>query len=308
MTAIETKGLTKLYKDIAAVDNINLKVPEGCICGFLGKNGAGKTTAIKMLAGLRKPTSGVITIMGQQQTFGRSSNFGYLPDVPGFYTYMNGEEYLLLCAKLRHMHGDAAKSRIRQLLASVGLLSVKTRIGGYSRGMKQRLGIAQALLSNPPVIFMDEPMSALDPMGRREVAAIISNLQGVTVMLSTHILADVQDICDYIVILEKGQVCAQDYLVNLMTEHAKNAAKIRFFNAGDADKFFARMLDHGAIFADRPSETELELGSAHLDRAAISTLTSRIMTEQNLACEYFSAEGITLEEIFYNVIGGEENA
>jgi len=304
--AIETRGLTKRFKSALAVDNIDMRVPQGCICGFLGKNGAGKTTTIRMLAGLRRPTAGTISIMGEPQTVDGSSKFGYLPDVPNFYNYMRGDEYLMLISKIWHMDKDEAKSRIGQLLMTVGLGGVKTRIGGYSRGMKQRLGIAQALINNPQVIFMDEPVSALDPIGRRDIANIIHNLRGATVILSTHIMADVENICDYIVIMDKGRICAQDYISNLMAEHAKNAAKIRFFDAAAADKFFGRITDHGVLFADRESEIAMRLGSASLPRDEISSLCSRLLVELNLPCEYFNAEGATLEEIFYNAIGEGE--
>jgi len=234
--AVETKNLTKQYKTTLAVDNINISVPEGCCCGFLGKNGAGKTTTIKMLVGLNKPTGGQISIMGEERVYGKQGtpSFGYLPDVPNFYGYMTGEEFLDLSGKLCNIPNAERKARIKSLLQQVGLDKTRTRIAGYSRGMKQRLGIAQAMINNPPVIFMDEPISALDPIGRRDVAEIIRSLKDTTVILSTHILADVEHICDYVLIIDKGKILAQDYLANMKQSRASGTAEIRFANEADA--------------------------------------------------------------------------
>lgn len=321
--AVVTQGLTKRYKTALAVDNINLSVPAGCCCGFLGKNGAGKTTTIKMLVGLNRPTGGQISIMGEAQTYGKqgTQSFGYLPDVPNFYGYMTGAEFLDLCGKLCKIPTTERKERVKSLLKQVGLDKTRTRIAGYSRGMKQRLGIAQAMINSPPVIFMDEPISALDPIGRKDVAEIIQGLKGspaggemsrsgrqspTTVILSTHILADVEHICDYVLIIEKGKILAQDYLVNLKQKHASNTAKIRFFQESDALEFSQKAAGIGLGFENVNPVELLLRGSAdsnELSRAAVG-----LIHNHGLAFESLGAHAPTLEDIFYELVDSATKA
>ncbi|MDD4029163.1 MAG: ABC transporter ATP-binding protein [Caldisericia bacterium] len=208
--AIETTSLTKSFRGVKAVNQLELKVPYGSVYGFLGPNGAGKTTTIKMLMGLTKPDQGMIRICGEKLVFGRDfqrKHVGFLPDVPHFYNWMSAGEFLSLCAGLLSMNADIAHKQIQKLLALVGLQGVQKKIGSYSRGMKQRLGIAQALVHDPKVVFLDEPSSALDPLGRKEIMDIIASLSGkTTVFFSTHILSDIERVCDRVVVLNKGSV------------------------------------------------------------------------------------------------------
>ncbi|MCL2840433.1 MAG: ABC transporter ATP-binding protein [Defluviitaleaceae bacterium] len=294
--AVETQNLTKQYKTTLAVDNINISVPEGCTCGFLGKNGAGKTTTLKMLVGLNKPTKGSISIMGEAQRYGHqgTKSFGYLPDVPNFYGYMTAPEFLDLSGKLCGIPKTTRKERIQSLLKKVGLDKTRTRIAGFSRGMKQRLGIAQAMINHPPVIFLDEPISALDPIGRRDVAEIIRSLENTTVILSTHILADVEHSCDYVLIIEKGKILAQDYLVNLKQKHASNTSKIRFLQESDAQKFAQKAIESKlSVEVVNPVEMLIRAEA----RAAIG-----ILHTHGLAFESLANHTPTLEDIFYEVI------
>ena len=301
--AVETQGLTKQYKTALAVDNIDISVPVGCCCGFLGKNGAGKTTTLKMMVGLKRPTKGKISIMGQEQSFGTQAQipFGYLPDVPNFYSYMTGAEFLDLCGKLTNIPTPQRKARVQELLKQVGLDKTRTKISGYSRGMKQRLGIAQAMIDNPPVIFMDEPISALDPIGRRDVLEIIQSLKDTTVILSTHILADVENICDYVLIIEKGKILAQDYMTSLKQRHSENTAKIRFYQPGDAKVFMAHAT-HSFTADPQPNPMELLLHSKTGNMQELSHQAADILQTHNLAMEYFGAHTPHLEDIFYEVI------
>ena len=226
MYAIETSSLTKKFGSAKAVDRLDLRVPEGSIYGFLGPNGAGKTTTIKMLTGLSAPTSGSMKICGRDVTFGsikNRSDIGYLPDVPYFYGWMSAREYLAFSADMFGLDKSVLGNRISELLQLVGLEDNKKRIKGYSRGMKQRLGIAQALISKPKVLFLDEPTSALDPIGRKEIMEVIRKLTGkITVFFSTHILSDVERVCDRVVILDKGKVVSEDSINNLREQYAVN--------------------------------------------------------------------------------------
>jgi len=305
MNTIETKGLTKRYGTYTAVDNLNLKVAKGSICGFLGKNGAGKTTTIKMLTGLAKPSSGAISLSGVERRYGsnNNSNIGYLPDVPAFYGYMTAREYMNFCGKLYPMDGNKLKSRIDELLKQVGLFDVKKNISTFSRGMKQRLGIAQALINEPDVIFLDEPISALDPIGRNEVMTLIRSLRGfITVFFSTHILTDVENTCDHVLILEKGKVLADDTIANLKQKRARNAALLRLYSPEDCNKFSAMVQDRNAFIIEPHSPTEIILKAENLP--VLSKRISAILVEADISMESFQAYTPSLDDIFIEMTGG----
>jgi len=168
--AIELRGLTKRFGDTLALDRVDLVVRPGTVFGFLGRNGAGKTTALRILSGLARPTSGTAYVLGhdvERATEAVRARIGFLPDVPGFYPWMTAREYLEFAGRLFELDEATLDARASALLQMAGLASVTTRVGGFSRGMKQRLGIAQALINAPSLLMLDEPTSALDPIGRR---------------------------------------------------------------------------------------------------------------------------------------------
>ena len=301
--AVSTKNLTKDYKTVKAVDSIDVSIPVGVCCGFLGKNGAGKTTTIKMLAGLLPPTDGEIKILGEEQVFGKSfsASFGYLPDVPNFYGYMTGREFLHLCGRICDMPEKNLQPRITELLKLVGLDTARSKISGYSRGMKQRLGIAQAMINSPKLILMDEPISALDPIGRRDASDIIRKMTDTTVILSTHILADVEDICDYVLIIEKGKILAQDFLVNLKEKYSSGAIKIHFYENEEADRF-AGKLQGFHVTKDKINPLEIVLKHESLDSKEAGHVVVKTLAESNIPCRYLVAHTPTLEDIFYDTI------
>lgn len=218
--ALRIQGLGKRFKDKTALDGVDLEVPEGSIFGFLGPNGAGKTTTIRILLGLAGATIGRAEIFGQDvATAGNDlrRQVGYLPDVPGFYPWMTAPDFLRFTGRLFGLSDDVIAERSDALLAMAGLQGVSHKVGGFSRGMKQRLGIAQALMNAPRLLILDEPTSALDPVGRKEVLDMINSLRGrTTVLFSTHILADVQRVCDEVAILRDGQVVTQSPLHELL--------------------------------------------------------------------------------------------
>ena len=225
--AVVTTGLTKRYGGgIVALDNLNLTVPSGSIFGFLGPNGAGKTTTLRLLTGLATATDGTGAVAGVRigGTGGElARNIGYLDQDPRFYPWMKGRELLTMVGQLHGLHGAALRQRVGEVLEIVGLTdAAHRRIGGYSGGMRQRLGIGQALINQPRVLFLDEPVSSLDPEGRRDVLEIISGLRGTaTVFMSTHILNDVERVCDRVAILNVGHLVVEGPMNELLDRYAQ---------------------------------------------------------------------------------------
>ena len=213
MDMLQIQGLHKSFGDKRVLNGLDLAVPEHSIFGFIGKNGAGKTTTMKLVLGLLKADGGDIFVNGEKVTYGQSPTnryIGYLPDVPEFYGFMTAPEYLRFCGSIGGIIPSETESRAAELLELVGLAGEKHRIKGFSRGMKQRLGIAQALLNRPKLLICDEPTSALDPVGRKEILDILLSVrEQTTVLFSTHILSDVERICTDVAFLDNGVICMQ---------------------------------------------------------------------------------------------------
>lgn len=213
----------KKSKNISfAVNSISLSVNKGSVFGFLGPNGAGKTSTIKMLVGLSRPTSGTITINGANPTdIEVQKIIGFMPEAPSFYQYLTAQEFLTFIAQLFSI--EHPQTRLEKVLHQVNLLHVKDKkIRTYSKGMLQRLGLAQALINDPHVIFLDEALDGLDPLGRKEVKNIILDLKkdGKTIFLNTHILGDVEEICDRVAILDHGNIIAEGSPQELTTGYS----------------------------------------------------------------------------------------
>jgi len=227
--AISMVGLTKHYKGVQALTDLTLDVPAGTVFGFLGPNGAGKTTTLKILAGLARPTAGDASINGVQVSAAgdHRRELGYLAQDPRFYGWMTGRETLQYVARL---HGsDPNRDRwIGQLLERVGIAeAADRRTSTYSGGMRQRLGIAQALVGRPAVILLDEPVSALDPIGRKDVLDLMRELKGeTTVFYSTHILDDVQRVSDHVAILDRGRLIKAAPTPVLLGSFTKDTLKV----------------------------------------------------------------------------------
>jgi ABC-2 type transport system ATP-binding protein len=209
---IRVENLVKTYAQVRALDGLNLRVEAGKVYGFLGPNGAGKTTTLRILSGLARPDAGQAWIMEQPVAFGSAplrKMIGVLPEEPAFYPWMTPRELLRdLTAPLYGMSPADSARKTAELLERVGLSSsADRRIGGFSRGMRQRLGLAQALVHQPSILLLDEPVSALDPAGRKEVLELIDSMRRqATILLSTHILADVERVCDVVGIIHHGRL------------------------------------------------------------------------------------------------------
>ena len=226
MDVLAIQNLKKNFGSKEVLCGLDLSVPEHSIFGFIGKNGAGKTTTMKAILGLLKPDSGEISVMGEKVQFGQTDtnrHIGYLPDVPEFYSYMTPLEYLKLCGEVSGMNKSDIATRSKELLELVGLGKERHCIKGFSRGMKQRLGIAQALLNRPKLLICDEPTSALDPVGRKEILDILlAAREQTTVLFSTHILSDVERICTEAAFLSDGKIAMQGTIAELRNKRSSD--------------------------------------------------------------------------------------
>lgn len=240
-------------KTVRAVNGISLDVEKGNIYGFLGPNGAGKTTTIKMLLSLIKPSSGKIKVWGNYiSDYKVRAKVGFMPENPYFYDYLTGNEFLDLAARLYHISAKERKSRIDELLNLVGLKNSGTRqLRKYSKGMLQRIGLAQAMIAKPSLLILDEPMSGLDPIGRREIRDLIISLrnQKTTIFFSSHILTDVELLCDQVAIINKGKIVASGDIQQLL-KPAQQIVDIEITglqNFNDIDDIIKDKVSHGNI-------------------------------------------------------------
>lgn len=263
--AISTANLTKRYGEKTVLDNVNLHVPDGAIYGFVGSNGAGKTTMLRILLGLVSATSGSATVLGYKR--GRlpcapMTNVAYLPDVPSLDPWVKGKDALITFARLSGIEKDTASQRADSLLELVGLSGVRCSVGSYSRGMRQRLGIASALVGSPRLLVMDEPTSALDPIGRSDVLSIISSLKGkATVIFSSHLLHDVQQICTHVGILNQGRLLAEGEIDTIFEHFTQEYRALRIEGSSNqiesARQTISSQIPDLAITSEPPSLQEI---------------------------------------------------
>jgi len=301
--AIETENLTKEYphgflnlKKKTSLEGLNMQVDEGEIFGFIGPNGAGKTTAIKLLMRLIFPTAGSARILGKPiSDIEMHRDVGYLPEQPFFYDYLTAEELLDYFARIHDLTASDRKERVQQMLKKVGLETAgKIQLRKYSKGMLQRVGMAQAILHDPKVVILDEPMSGLDPVGRREVRDIILALkrEGKTVMFSTHILSDAEMLCDRVGVIVGGKlrgVGAPEQLVDVKTQ----SMEIFFELTGQSTApQLAKATRTGDRYRLQVPEAEL-YGAIEQVRAA----GARILSVTPVRA--------TLEEFFMNLVGAD---
>jgi len=309
LKAISTENLSKYYKKVKALDNLTLEVPDNVVFGFLGPNGAGKTTTVKLLTGFSRPTDGRAWVAGEEIGDGNlnlRAKTGLLPDVPAFYDWMNGREFLYMVGEFFHLSRAEIRTRTEELLQLVDLKkAANRRIGGYSRGMKQRLGIAQALFNRPKVLFLDEPTSALDPIGRREVLTLIKQLkQQATVFMSTHILSDVERVCDVVAIVNKGKLITVSSVEALREKYARSIFNIEFLE--DSRSFAEKLKDVSYLAEPKiigENGTQI-LRIQALDIKQARSQLPRLIAESGLTLTRYELNLPNLEDIFLEVING----
>lgn len=294
---LKISALEKSFGEKKVLTGLDMSVPEHSIFGFIGRNGSGKTTTMKAVLGLIKADAGEIFVCDEQVKFGQTRtnrNIGYLPDVPEFYPFMTPREYLTLCGESLGMKNDEIAKRSAELLEMVGLAGEDRRIKGFSRGMKQRLGIAQALLGRPRLLICDEPTSALDPVGRSEVLDILVSLKSeTTVIFSTHILSDVERICNEVALLEKGRIVLGGSIDRLKELGSAEGFEIKLTQGCDADRLTERYTD-----ARRKDELTLRIvGGEDRKREVLSFLI-----ENRIAIQRVETLEPSLETLFMEVV------
>jgi ABC-type multidrug transport system, ATPase component len=274
------------------------------VFGFLGQNGAGKTITMKMVLGLLRPTGGSITVCGETVTFGQTKTnrfIGYLPDVPEFYNYMKPQEYLKLCGEITGMSKGDIKEKSDELLTLVGLKKANKRIGGFSRGMKQRLGIAQALLNRPKLLICDEPTSALDPIGRKEILEILQQVKGkTTVLFSTHILSDVERICDRVAVLHEGNLALSGTLTEIKAQHKRDSLLIEFNSHTDMQAFITNKQMQPFLKDAEQAGMSLVLHTHDVSQAESTVIA--VLAENSLLPTRLEVLEPTLESLFMEVL------
>ena len=304
--AIELRGLTKRFGDAIALDGVDLVVRPGMVFGFLGRNGAGKTTALRILSGLARPTAGTAHVLGhdvERATDAVRARIGFLPDVPGFYPWMTAREYLEFAGRLFGLDKATLDARATALLEMAGLASVTTRVGGFSRGMKQRLGIAQALINAPSLLMLDEPTSALDPIGRREVLEMVASLRGrTTVFFSTHILADVERVCDAVAILERGRVVASAGVEELTARATANRLIVEVEDSVAAAAVAGALAGRAWLKSIETDGRALHLAVSDLPSAQREIPAA--IAAAGMALRRFEIGETSLEDVFVELVGG----
>ncbi|MGH8875090.1 MAG: ABC transporter ATP-binding protein [Acidimicrobiia bacterium] len=280
---IRTRALTKRYGDHTVVDRLDLEVASGEVFGLLGPNGAGKTTTILMLLGLSEPSGGTVRVLGLDPTRNPlevKRRVGYLPDAVGFYDAMTGRANLRYTAQLNRIEPETTDERVDRLLAEVGLAEAADRPAGtYSRGMRQRLGIADALIKEPLVLILDEPTAAIDPEGVTEILGLIRRLadeQGVTLLLSSHLLHQVQTVCDRVAIFVAGKVVAQGATHELAAA-GRGPERVELGIDADPDRVRACLADEPSIESLQPSRTQPRLWTATVGRGSVPAVVGRLV-------------------------------
>jgi ABC-2 type transport system ATP-binding protein len=299
---VETQGLVKRYGELVAVDHVDLSVARGDVFGYLGPNGAGKTTSLRMLLGLIRPTEGTARLFGRDPLVdGAKALQGVAGFVEGprFYPYLSGRRNLRMLADYDE---PVSHSRIDEMLELVELRDrAKDKVGGYSHGMRQRLGIASALLRQPRLLLLDEPTTGLDPAGMRDMRDLIRRLagEGITILLSSHLLYEVEELCNRVAIIRKGRIVYQGPLRDLL---ATAASRYRL-RALEPDRARAALLSHAGV-------TDVELRGGDLsfsaDEEAVAALTVAL-GQARIAFTALVPETASLEELFLGMTDGESS-
>ena len=305
---IHIENLHKHYGSVHALDGLDMTVEAGTVFGFLGPNGAGKTTTLRILTGLANATSGQATVAGVNvSTDGRmlSHRIGYLPEEPAFYPWMNPREFLDYLGRLHGLSAAERTRQIRELLELVHLAEAgKRRIGGFSRGMRQRMGLAAALIHNPDVLLLDEPVSALDPLGRKEILALIEDLRGqCTVLMSSHILADVERVCTNVGIIDRGRMIVQSSREELMERYAQPVFEAEAESIAMADLWAHELMNQPWIAGIKVIDEKVRITVKDIAFAREELLRSAV--KHKVILRRYEETRPSLEDVFIQLVNKE---
>jgi ABC-2 type transport system ATP-binding protein len=308
MSSIRIEGLVKTYGKVRALDGLNLTVEPGTVFGFLGPNGAGKTTTLRILTGLARPTSGRAWVAGMDlASDGRhlARRIGYLPEEPAFYPWMTPREFLDYFGRLYGLSAGERAARVNELLELVKLTEAsRRRIGGFSRGMRQRLALAAALVNRPEVLFLDEPASALDPAGRKEVLDLIEGLRGqCTVLMSTHILADVERVCDVIGIIARGKMIVQSRRETLLAQYARPVFEVECADTTRLQRWADSLRQRVWVTAVSVENMTARVAVKDVSLAKRELLASAVQAD--LMLDRYEEIKPSLEDVFLRLVGEE---
>jgi ABC-2 type transport system ATP-binding protein len=300
MSLITVQNLTKTYSKKDVVKDLTFQLTPGKCVALIGPNGAGKTTTLRMLAGFLKPTKGTITFDEGALSTDIRKFVGYLPQFPVFHNWMNGMEFLIYVGQLCHLSKKEATERANDLMEKVGLGNdKKLRIAKYSGGMKQRLGIAQAIMNRPKLIILDEPVSALDPIGRREVLNLMFELKKeATILFSTHILNDAEEISDELLLMNKGELVEQGSISALSKMHDSGKIVLEFSQLPENIQ---------AVLSNLPNVSDLNINTYKVEFSTSDMEEARknilqLATSQNWSLTKFEIGRTTLEDLFMKVV------
>jgi ABC-2 type transport system ATP-binding protein len=292
---VEVRGLVKRYGELVAVDDVDLTVEAGDIYGYLGPNGAGKTTSLRMMLGLIRPTAGTVRLFGRDPALSVKALDGVagFVEAPQFYPYLSGRENLRMLAAF---DGDGAAERIEPALDTVELRDrARDRVGGYSHGMRQRLGIAAALLRAPKLLLLDEPATGLDPAGMRDMRRLIRRLadEGMTVLLSSHLLAEVEELCNRVAIVRTGRIAYEGAIADLK----RTAASTYRLSTTDDERAIAVCRAQRGIEDVRRHGAELRFSASEEAAAELSLA----LVEAGALIRVLAPETVTLEDLFFSL-------
>jgi ABC-2 type transport system ATP-binding protein len=313
--AISTAGLTKHYPGVQALNDLTLDVPAGSIYGFLGPNGAGKTTALKMLAGLTRPTRGSASVAGIPISAGPvyRRQVGFLSQEPRFYGWMSGRETIKYVGSLYPPEARPSRDRVQEVIDLVGIADAADRPAKtYSGGMRQRLGIAQALVARPAVLLLDEPVSALDPIGRKEVLDLMRAIKGdVTVFYSTHILDDVQRVSDHVAILDHGKLVRAQPTAELLSSFTADRMRVVLGSATDDTALALAAIPGVASVEPTARDADTRSYSLRIEPTAAQTIqraVTRLAADTDLTVIDNSLVREGLEDVFMRLVDTKERA
>ena len=316
---IKVEGLTKRYSRTLAVDNVSFEVEKGQIVGFLGPNGAGKTTTMRVLTCFLPPTEGRAEVAGYDvstQAMEVKKRIGYLPETPPLYPEMEVQEYLHFVGRLKGVPKGDVKRRVEEVSERCRVADVSTKlIGKLSKGYRQRVGLAQAIIHNPDVLILDEPTSGLDPKQIIETRDLIKNLSGEhTIILSTHILSEVESMCERVIIINKGKIAATDTVANLTTRlrgselvDLEVSGRDSAANPGDMQRRLEQVAGVSRVIAKDGKGGHARFEIESLQGKHIRPDLARAVVEAGWNLHNMNAAGLSLEEIFLQLTSGDQN-